>query len=223
VTLAPANDSALSALGEARRQQSLARFAVSPSTPGEAPSATTLAAIGGLRRSIAEFSGALDKNPANTLALRGRGLSNSDPAIANYSQAASDFTRLIALLPPGDPRVVEAYYNRGTAYLNMNPPAYDKAIPDFTAAISADPKNTDAYIGRGDAYAKLGQYPSAISDYDVVINSATASDAAKLNARRNRGYSYTEVTPKRLDEAISDFTGLSTGEPERPEGERRPV
>lgn len=206
VALAPANDSALAALGEARRQQSLARFQINPTAPGAAPSAATTAAIAGLRKSVAEFGEALQKNPDNTLALRGRGLANSDPALGNYTQAAADFTRLISLLPPGDPRINEAYFNRGSAYLNATPPAYDKAIPDFTAVIASDPKNTDAYIGRGDAYAKLGQYALAVRDYDVVINGAGVSETAKLNARRNRGYSYAEVTPQRLDEAITDFT-----------------
>lgn len=206
VQLAPANDSALSALGEARRQQSLARFEINPTAPGVAPSAATQGAIAGLQKAIGEFGEALQKNPDNTLALRGRALANSNPNIGNYAQAAADFTKLLSLIPAGDPRASEAYFNRGTAYLNMTPPAYDKAIPDFTASIASDPKNTDAYIGRGDAYAKSGQFALAVKDYDVVINSTQASEAARLNARRNRGYSYTEVTPKRLDEAIADFT-----------------
>ncbi|MBC8138987.1 MAG: tetratricopeptide repeat protein, partial [Fibrella sp.] len=213
VSLAPANDSALAALGEARRQQSLARFAIFPDTPGTPPSATTSAAITGLRKSVSEFGEALQKNPNNTLALRGRGLANSNPALGNYAQAADDFTKLITLLPAGDPRIIEAYFNRASAYVNMNPPAYEKAIPDFTAAIASDPKNTDAYIGRGDAYAKLGQYALAIRDYDVVINGADVSEAARLSARRNRGYSYTEVTPKRLEEAITDFTAYLQANP----------
>jgi tetratricopeptide (TPR) repeat protein len=41
VSLAPANDSALAALGEARRQQAQARVAVNPATPGTAPSAAS--------------------------------------------------------------------------------------------------------------------------------------------------------------------------------------
>ncbi|MBC7805897.1 MAG: tetratricopeptide repeat protein [Akkermansiaceae bacterium] len=213
VSLAPANDSALAALGEARRQQSLDRFNANPTAPGATPSPAVTASIAGLQKSVSEFGEALQKNPTNTLALRGRGLANSNPAIGNYTQAAEDFTRLLTLLPAGDPRIVEAYFNRASAYLNMNPPVYDKAIPDFTAAIASDPKNTDAYVGRGDAYAKLGQYNLAIRDYDVVINSATTSEAARLSARRNRGYSYTEVTPKRLDEAITDFTAYLQANP----------
>lgn len=214
VSLAPANDSALAALGEARRQQSLQGIGANQTASNTTTtSAASEASIGGLRRAVDDFGSALEKNPGNTLALRGRALANSNPAIGNYGQAAQDLTRLISQLPAGDPRIVEAYYNRGSAYLNMNPPAYDKAIPDFSAAISSDPKNTDAYIGRGDAYAKLGQYDNAIRDYDVVINAAGASDAARLNARRNRGYSYMEVTPKRLDEAIIDFNAYLQSTP----------
>ncbi len=201
-----ADDTALAALGEARRLQAVDGAGTGSSSAGAEAVA--------LERSASEFSGALLKNPNNTLALRGRGLANANPSVGKYAEAAGDFTRLLAVLPAGDPGIADAYFNRATVYLNQTPPAYDKAVPDFTAAISADQKNTRAYIGRGDAYAKLGQYPQAIQDYDVVVNGAGVDDASKLNARRNRAYSYMQVTPKRIDEAITDFTAYLQANPQ---------
>lgn len=45
----------------------------------------------------------------------------------------------------------------------------DKAIEDYTSAISSDPKSARTYAGRGDAYHSKGLYGAAIGDFDRAI------------------------------------------------------
>ncbi|MBC8141211.1 MAG: tetratricopeptide repeat protein [Armatimonadetes bacterium] len=205
VALAPQNDSALSALAEARRLQAGEKIGSAPTLAGAAPSATQIAGVASLQQSIREQDDALKINPNNALALRGRALSNANPAIGNYAGAIADFTQLLTVLPAGDPGIAEAYFNRGSAYVNSATPDYAKAVTDFDAAIAANPANSAAYTARGDAYAKLGQYDQAIADYNRVIADTAVDEKVKLAAQRNRGVSYIAMTPPRVKEAIADF------------------
>ena len=66
-----------------------------------------------------------------------------------------------------DPTPAEAYYGRGTVYLNQGDD--DKAIAEFTEAIGLDPTSADAYNRRGFAYANLEEYDKAIADYNKAI------------------------------------------------------
>jgi tetratricopeptide (TPR) repeat protein len=56
-----------------------------------------------------------------------------------------------------------AYYNRGCAFYDDH--QYDKAIADYTKAISINPKFADGYIGRAYAYAKKGEDHKADADF----------------------------------------------------------
>jgi len=49
-----------------------------------------------------------------------------------------------------NPRLLEAYYNRGIAYRGLG--KYDLAIQDYNWVLSQKPSDTNAYISRGIAY-----------------------------------------------------------------------
>ncbi|MDP1758576.1 MAG: tetratricopeptide repeat protein, partial [Thermodesulfovibrionales bacterium] len=55
------------------------------------------------------------------------------------------------------------YFDRGNGFFNEGD--FDKAIPDYTKAISIDPKYSEAYFNRGQAYYKKEKYEEAIKDY----------------------------------------------------------
>ena len=64
-----------------------------------------------------------------------------------------------------DPEYARAYNNRGFAYDNFG--EYDKAIADYTRAISIDPYYTTAYYNRGFAYRSTGEKGKAEADFLV--------------------------------------------------------
>ena len=77
---------------------------------------------------------------------------------------------------------------------------YDRAIKDFTQAITIDPNYAYAFYNRGLAYANKKQYDRAIKDYTQAI----AIDPNLAEAFNNRGYVYDEK--KQYDRAIEDYT-----------------
>jgi tetratricopeptide (TPR) repeat protein len=66
-----------------------------------------------------------------------------------------------------NPGFVEAYFNRGLAYVQVG--EYEKAIYDFTEVIRINPRYPEAFNNRGKAYYSEGQYDKAISDYTKAI------------------------------------------------------
>jgi Flp pilus assembly protein TadD len=79
-----------------------------------------------------------------------------------YDQAISEYTRALQL----DPRLAEAYINRGQSYHLKE--HYACAIEDYTQALELDPPvklAAAAYNFRGNAYAYQEQHVQAIEDY----------------------------------------------------------
>ncbi len=64
--------------------------------------------------------------------------------------------------------LAEAYYNRGNTHATLN--EYDRAIADYTQAISIEPKLVEAYNKRGLAYHSIGLYEEALADYTQAIH-----------------------------------------------------
>ena len=67
-----------------------------------------------------------------------------------------------------DPRKLSmAYNNRGIAFLNKR--QYERAVDDFTQAISSKPSFFEAHANRAFAFDEMGQFDKAIEDYNNVI------------------------------------------------------
>lgn len=97
-----------------------------------------------------------------------------------------------------DPRMAEAYNNRGNAYRELK--KYREALQDYNQAISLDPQFVIAYGNRGNVYYDQQNYPMAIRDY----NKAISLDSSYHRAYLNRGLAYHQM--KRIDLACQDFT-----------------
>jgi tetratricopeptide (TPR) repeat protein len=95
------------------------------------------------------------------------------------------------------------YFERGNAYYKQD--EYDKAIADYTQAITLKPNYAEAYKNRGYAYDEKDEYDKAIGDFD---------DAIKLNdgadAYYGRGNAYFDKGE--YDRAIEDFTKVIRSE-----------
>ena len=80
-----------------------------------------------------------------------------------FEEAIQDYNEAILL----DPQRVEAFNNRGRAYLNIDQAG--KAIEDVDQVLRLDPQLAEAYYNRGLAYSKLGQAEKADADFDQAI------------------------------------------------------
>ena len=89
------------------------------------------------------------------------------------------------------------YYNRGYAWNTKKD--YDRAIADFTEAITLAPNYAAAYNNRGYAWSQKKEYDRAIADFDQAIR----LDPGNAYAYNNRGYSWNGK--KEYDRAIADF------------------
>jgi tetratricopeptide (TPR) repeat protein len=95
-----------------------------------------------------------------------------------------------------NPKLAEAYNNRGNAYSDKGDP--DPAIADYNKAIELNPKYAEAYYNRGTAYRKKGDPDRAIADYTKAIE----LNPKYAEAYYNRGTAYTHK--KDYDRAIAD-------------------
>ena len=112
----------------------------------------------------------------------------------NYTDAAKAFSKAIEL----NPKLADAYYNRGTAYSNIG--NYQQAIKDYSKAIELNPQLAEAYNNRGTAYGKLGNQQQAINDY----NKAIELNPQDADAYFNRGNAYGKLGNHQ--QAIKDYS-----------------
>jgi tetratricopeptide (TPR) repeat protein len=98
------------------------------------------------------------------------------------------------------------YYNRGIAFRHKGD--YDRAIADYTQAITLDPKYENAYVNRGNMYREKGDFDRAIADYTQVIT----LDPKYENAYFKRGNMYREKGD--FDRAIADYSEAIRLDPE---------
>jgi formylglycine-generating enzyme required for sulfatase activity/serine/threonine protein kinase/Flp pilus assembly protein TadD len=143
-------------------------------------------------KAIAEYDKAIELDPNNVAAYRGRGLSCLGKD--DFDQAIADTTRAINL----DPKDSVAYAARGAAHLNKEEP--DRAIADCTEAIRLDRTNEPAYRRRAAAYYHMKAYDLAIVDGCEAIR----LDPKDAGAYSNRGLAYTGKGE--YDQAIADFS-----------------
>ncbi len=111
----------------------------------------------------------------------------------DYKRAIADYDKAIQLKPD----YVEAYYNRGLAYVG-DP---GRAIADYDKAIQLRPDYSDAYANRGLAYYNKGDYDRAIADYDEAIQLAPPGRGGVVYYVRGLAYERKGEN----DKAVADF------------------
>jgi Flp pilus assembly protein TadD len=78
-----------------------------------------------------------------------------------------------------DPRIAEAYGNRGIICAQEGNPA--QAISDFTKAVEIDPQNADVYNNRAIFYFKLKKYDKARADFHKAEELGAVVDPGFIN------------------------------------------
>lgn len=96
-----------------------------------------------------------------------------------------------------DPGISHAYSNRGIAFQRMD--QLDRAIEDFSRALTLDPSRSQNYYNRGIIFQRRGQLDKAIEDYSRAI----AINPSYYMAYGNRGLAFESIN--RLDKAIEDY------------------
>ena len=80
-----------------------------------------------------------------------------------YAEAVDEYTRALEL----DDELVDAYINRGNAYINLA--QYEAAVADLDSAIALDHENTIALVNRGAALILVGDQDAGIADLETAI------------------------------------------------------
>ncbi len=114
--------------------------------------------------------------------------------IGDYREAIKYFTEILKM----DPENAEAYYNRGTAYVELKHKML--AIRDFTKAIKINPKYTEAYIARGRVFLEMKNYKKAFKDFQKAV---------EIDSNCAEGYYYIGKiyeSLRKYDEALKFFT-----------------
>jgi len=117
------------------------------------------------KAAVADFDQALRLNPADPVALNGRGLAYLDDARPDL--ALADFNAAIRANPvDGD-----AFDNRG--YFERTKGDYAAAIADQSHAIALEPTDALPWANRGYDYAGKRQWDSAIADFNDALRLAS--------------------------------------------------
>lgn len=112
---------------------------------------------------------------------------------ARPTEAIADYTRALDL----DPRLVDAYKNRGVAYRQQN--QLERALADYNQAITLDPNYAPVFNNRGNVYRDQHKLDLAIADYTRAI----ALDPHNAVPISNRGMAY--LDQGHWDQALQDF------------------
>jgi Tfp pilus assembly protein PilF/sugar lactone lactonase YvrE len=123
---------------------------------------------GQLGLAIEEFTQAIEFESGFIEAYLLRGmtyiaLGDLDKGIADLDRALPDLDRAVEQ----DPRLAEAYFNRGVAHFFKFD--YDKAVADFDRAIELNPRYVEAYAVRGNAYDNNGEFDKALASYGEAL------------------------------------------------------
>lgn len=157
---------------------------------------------GQLDEALREFDAAVDLDPANTLALTGRGVVRTKKG--DLDGALADFDAAVRL----DKKDAEALYHRGVA--RQQKKELDGAVDDYTEAVRLRPDYPDPYVNRAAIWAGRKEWDKAIADYSAGIK----LDSASITAFTKRSEMWQHK--KEFDKAVADLDTAAKLEPEAP-------
>lgn len=118
-------------------------------------------------RAIADFDKAIELDPKNKTTYMFRGLFFQKTK--EDLKAVADFTKNIELCTKKSDCSSAVYSSRADSYMSLK--EFDKAINDYTKAISIDPNDAESYHNRGLAYLRhKAQLDLALADVEKAIS-----------------------------------------------------
>ncbi len=122
------------------------------------------AAVDEPQRAIADYSQAIEIDPAYVEAYVARGKAYSSERFDD-PRAMADYNKAIAL----DPRSAHAYLARAGFYMEQIPEQADRAMADYNRAIEINPADHWAYLRRGFVHALFNRHDPAKADFAKVL------------------------------------------------------
>jgi tetratricopeptide (TPR) repeat protein len=116
-------------------------------------------AQGNSDEAIVQLSQILEANPRNSLALISRGMILLKTN--HLDQALQDFDQAIEL----DKENPTAYFGKGSALMQLDPPQNEAALEAFEEAITLNPNYHQAWTNRGLVLANMGKTIEAVESY----------------------------------------------------------
>jgi tetratricopeptide (TPR) repeat protein len=123
--------------------------------------------LGEFEKAIADYDSSLKLSPGNALAILNKARALGDEN--QFDSAIALFTKAQTLLSPNEYNGARehAIFGRGLIYNETK--QYDKALVDFSEAITMKPTDHYAYFQRGSAEKALKRFEDAINDYSIAF------------------------------------------------------
>lgn len=120
-----------------------------------------------------------------------------------FDEAVAAFTTMIVAYP-NDPRLADAYFQRGLSYEELGNVA--EAVADYRQYLSGQPGAIDSFVHEriGRLFSQQKNYLEAIPEYQAAINAPRLGDT--LGVRLSLGNAY--MGAKELDQALAEFDGV---------------
>ncbi len=126
-----------------------------------------------LKKSIEDFTGAIEADKSRWQAKLARGIANVN--LGEFDSALSDFTDVTK----SNPKNANGWFNR--AEVNYGLAQFESAISDYDHVLELNAGDIQAMTGRAHCYARLGEWDKARADYDVVVKMQPNSMMALVN------------------------------------------
>jgi len=118
-------------------------------------------------QAITTFKLALEKTPQSAEAYIGLGNIYEDKK--DYNQALKYYSKAIEIKPKSG-----YFWLRGDVWRRRND--CERAIEDYTSAITKDPSFAAAHTDRGFCYMSMGKYETALADYKKALELVPSND-----------------------------------------------
>lgn len=125
------------------------------------------------KEAASDFSHALDIEPGNVTALKGRARANT--LLGKHAAAVADWSAIL-VKAEDDTAKEQAYLSRAESELAAGKP--DAALADYAVILESNPNSVKAHIGRAKVYGSLNDRDKALEALDDALKIDPQSIAA---------------------------------------------
>ncbi len=174
-----------------------------PDTTAMLDQANQLYQQGQFSEAINVYAQVLEIDPKNAIAYNQRG--NAYRQLEQYDLCINDYTQAIQNAS-SQAESATYYANRGAAFALQGD--LQRALEDFTQAITINPNFARAYESRAAVYQQLGMFDAMVADYSAFLS--LKPDSVNAYLQRAQGYEHLGD----LQAAIQDYTQATSLQPD---------